>query len=52
MYGARILRHLSAGAATFSTGGLSDADRMSLAAVTRSSDIHRVNLLDREGRVF
>lgn len=52
MYEARILRQLTAGEATFTTGALSEADRIALAAVTRSSDIHRINLLDREGRVF
>lgn len=49
---ARILGQLDAGAITFTTGALSEADQRFLAAVTQSSDIRRIDLLDRGGRVF
>ena len=52
VYEARILRQLTAGEATFTTGALSAGDRMALSAVARSSDIHSIDLLDREGRIF
>ena len=49
---ARVLSQLGAGARTFTTGALAEEDRAFLDSVTRASDIHRVNLMDREGRVF
>lgn len=48
----RIQRQLAAGTVTFLNGSLTPADEEFLRSITRTSDIHRINLLDLEERIF